>query len=138
MSVAKKPLGSDVLNHRSVDRATLPGLRVLVLSDEASGLDAMVPVPAASGVSFATLPEVTAASLALDLPDVVLSPLVAERFDCFDVAAQLSEAGFSGRYRAAAGPLPDPGLVLREVRAQFPALDFDIVFLNTPDVSKMN
>lgn len=74
--------------------------------------------------------EVTAETLAAVQPDVVLSPLVFGPFDCFDLAAVLSAAGFLGRYRAAAGQIPSPGLVRREIAASFPELDFDVVVLS--------
>ena len=83
-----------------------------------------------SELYYAEFHEVGAALLALHAPDVVLSPLVAPGFDCFDLAAVLVGAGFRGRYRAAAVQIPDPGLVRREIAAAFPGLDFDILLLD--------
>lgn len=80
-------------------------------------------------LAFLAFHDVSAASLAVLAPDVVLSPLVADGFDCFDLAHALAEAGFRGRYRAAAVYIPDPGLVRREIRASFPDLDFDIIVI---------
>lgn len=60
-------------------------------------------------------------------PDVVLSALVADSFDALDLAALLVGAGFVGSYRAVAGSLPDPELVIREVRAICPGLDFRVL-----------
>jgi hypothetical protein len=61
-------------------------------------------------------------------PHFVVSPLFAAGFDIMDVARRLSQLGFRGGYRAvAASPLPDPALVLAEVRAACPGLDVDIL-----------
>lgn len=60
-------------------------------------------------------------------PEIVLSPLVGDGFDCFDLAEILTGAGFAGRYRAAVAALPDPSVVRREIAAQFPTLDFDVL-----------
>lgn len=59
--------------------------------------------------------------------DMVLSPLVAQGFDALDVALQLADCGFVGRYRAVVDDLPDPSLVCREVRRAAPRVDFDVV-----------
>ncbi len=75
------------------------------------------------------------ASLSLDLlgavqPDVVLSALVHEDFDAFDLAELLTALRFRGRYRVVAQEIPHPEVVLREVRGAFPSLDFDIMILD--------
>lgn len=59
--------------------------------------------------------------------DMVLSPLMAAGFDALDVAIQLADFGFAGRYRAVVDDLPDPALVRREVRRAAPRLDFDVL-----------
>lgn len=78
------------------------------------------------------LDEITAETLAGLGAELVLSPLVTEQFDCFDVAQALVEAGFRGRYRAVVQRVPDPALVRREVALHSPELDFDIVQLEAP------
>lgn len=61
-------------------------------------------------------------------PHFVVSPIFAASFDMMDVARRLSQLGFRGGYRAVVSrPLPDPGLVLSEVRAACPCLDVDIL-----------
>ncbi len=99
-------------------------LRILVVGEV--GPDQLVTGPT-DGVIVAAFSDVDAASLARWQPDIVLSPLVAAGFDCVDLARILSEAQFTGRYRVAATDLPDPGVVRREIRASFPALDFDVL-----------
>jgi hypothetical protein len=59
--------------------------------------------------------------------DMILSPMVAEDFDCLDVAQHLFAQGYSGRYRVMAPNLPNPGMIRHEVRSLCPGLDFDIV-----------
>ena len=60
-------------------------------------------------------------------PDIVLVPLQTRVFDCVEVAQRLWEACYPGKLRAQAEGLPDPDIVRREVRAEFPGLDFDVV-----------
>ena len=102
-------------------------LRLLVVGDLGPGSSDLV--SETPGVTFAALEEVSAETLALIQPDVVLAPLVSAGFDCFDLAAVLVEAGYKGRFRAAAARIPDPGLVRRDVAAHFPGLDFDLFLL---------
>jgi len=82
---------------------------------------------------FLPVNEISAEALAVLNPDVVLAPLVATRFDCFDVAHALVEARFEGPFRAVVDYLPNPALVRREITACCPDLDFDIVVMAAPD-----
>jgi len=102
-----------------------PGVVIIGAPPSLAGQDATAPV-------HLDLHEITADELARHRADLVLSPLVAEHFDCFDVAQALVEAGFCGRYRAVVQQVPDPALVRCEVAANCPGLDFDIVFLDPP------
>ena len=63
-------------------------------------------------------------------PSLVLSPLLARRFDCVDVAQMLHQIDFAGMMRAVGDDLPDPDIVRREVRALCPRLDFDLINLD--------
>ncbi len=62
-------------------------------------------------------------------PDLVLSPLVADGFDVLDVVRSLAAAQFGGRYCAIAVHMPDPAIVLEEISAIAPDLDFDLLVL---------
>ena len=72
-------------------------------------------------------PEVTPDLLSRLVPRLILSPLLARNFDCVDLAQLLWSLGYDGRYRAIDAGLPDPALIVREVRQLVPTLDFDIV-----------
>lgn len=78
-------------------------------------------------VRFAGFHEVTAEALNHLSPALVVSPLFSRRFDCLDLAVTLHEIGYRGAYRVYAGDLPDPGIVVEEVRSITPGLDFDIL-----------
>lgn len=71
-------------------------------------------------------------------PDIVLSPLVCPSFDCLDLAALLHGVEFCGRYRAMAPDLPNPGMILGEIRSLFPGLDFDILPLHGRSCATLN
>jgi hypothetical protein len=85
--------------------------------------------PAVAGFHFVDLSELGPDLLARIRPDVVLSPLLGDGFDVFDVAQRLQASSFTGRYRAVAVSLPSPGMVLSEVRNHAPSVDFDIISL---------
>ncbi len=86
-------------------------------------------VPILDGFIFAAFYEVTAELLGEVQPGVVLSPLIDDAFDAIDLAEVLGGLRFGGRYRAIAGPLPNPKPVLADVRSAAPDLDFDVFIL---------
>ncbi len=104
-------------------------LRCLAVCSNVGDAAASELANASPDLTFLPFHQICATSIANLAPDMVLSPLVSEAFDCFDLAHALTGAGFRGRYRAAAAHIPDPGLVRREIRASFPGLDFDIILI---------
>lgn len=75
---------------------------------------------------------VDAALLSTFDPHFVVSPILTPGFDIIDVAIRLWQLRYRGAYRILTDkPLPDPGLVLREVRAQCPGLDVDLISRDT-------
>ncbi len=65
-------------------------------------------------------------------PHFVVSPILTPGFDIVDLAFRLWQLRFEGAYRVLTeAPLPNPGLVLREVRAQCPGLDIDLLSMET-------
>ncbi|MGP1355460.1 hypothetical protein [Roseicyclus sp.] len=65
-----------------------------------------------------------------DAPALVLSPLLTPVFDAIDLARYLSQRGYRGRYLALVDRLPSANLIRREVEAQSPDLNFDVVVLD--------
>lgn len=63
-------------------------------------------------------------------PAIVLSPLLTPVFDAIDLARYLSQRGYKGRYLALVERLPSANLIRREVEAQSPDLNFDVVVLD--------
>jgi len=90
------------------------------------------PVLSLPGVHFANARDLGRGLLATLCPDVILSPLVVGLSDVIDIATHLQQLGYAGRYRALAADLPDPALVIAEVRAVAPNLDFDLYLLTSP------
>lgn len=62
-------------------------------------------------------------------PDVVLSPLVTDGFDAYQVTRFLASVAYEGRYRAISQVLPNLQMIRNEIRAVGPAIDFDIVIM---------
>lgn len=83
---------------------------------------------AVRGVRFQDLAGITLAGP--HAPSLVLSCLVARDFDALDLARRLAEAGYRGRYLALVQSLPDPRLIRREVAAQCPGVNFDVIILD--------
>jgi len=74
---------------------------------------------------------VTAALIAAFDPHFVVSPMLTPSFDILDLATALWDARFAGAYRVLTeAPLPNPGLVLREIRHKCPGLDIDILSMD--------
>lgn len=63
-------------------------------------------------------------------PALVLSPLLTPAFDAIDIARYLSQQGYRGRYLALVDRLPSANLIRREVEAQSPDLNFDVIVLD--------
>lgn len=79
-------------------------------------------------VAFEDLDEIALAGP--DAPGLILSPLVTPVFDAVDLARHLRQRGFQGRYLALVDKLPSANLIRREVEAQAPGLNFDVVVLD--------
>lgn len=71
--------------------------------------------------------DVTAELLAIHKPQLLVSPVLARRFDCIDLAMNLQALGYSGPYRAVAGEMPSPEMIEREIRQLCPSVDFQVV-----------
>jgi hypothetical protein len=65
-----------------------------------------------------------------DAPGLVLSPLLTPEFDALDLARILSQCGYRGRYLALVDRLPSANLIRREVAAQSPNINFDVIVLD--------
>ena len=62
-------------------------------------------------------------------PEIIVSPLVTEAFDAYQVVKNLELIGYQGRYRAVAKELPNIAMVREEINAIAPEIDFDIVVM---------
>ena len=62
-------------------------------------------------------------------PETILSPLIADTFDAFEVAELLADCAYPGRYCAISGPLPDRDAVIAEVATRAPGIWFDIFII---------
>lgn len=108
-----------------------PGLKhfddiVLVVGDLDAWQKAGRMIPAIAGFHFAAFADVTDDLLRVIAPDLVLSALMGDEYDVIELARRLDFLAFVGRYRALTRHLPNPQLVLNEVRAAAPGIDFDL------------
>ena len=64
-------------------------------------------------------------------PHFVVSPILTPAFDILDLGTLLWQLRYAGAYRVLTEvALPNPGLVLREVRSQCPGLDVDLLAMD--------
>ena len=84
-------------------------------------------MPGVEDFTFCTYAEVDRGLIERLQPGLVVSAILSPRFDALDLARRLVAADYGGRYRALTTPLPSPALVLAEIRAACPEIDFDLV-----------
>ena len=107
----------------SESRAARKRLVVLVIGEVSTWyVDGKV-LPWGADNFFADFNDVEEKLLSNFAPDVILSILMSSSFDCLTLAQLLHEIGFSGRYRIILARLPNPEMVLSELRAICPGLD---------------
>lgn len=71
--------------------------------------------------------DVTPEKLIALLPVMVVSPLVANGFDCLDLALRLQMIGYRGKFRVLAPDVTRPAMIRSEITAQAPDLDVEIL-----------
>lgn len=84
-------------------------------------------IPAEDSVAFCTFDQMTDDFLRRVNPSVILSPVLARRFDCIDLATLLYRLSYTEKYRAIASNMPNPEIIEREIRSLCPTLDFAVV-----------
>ncbi len=84
-------------------------------------------LPSENGIAFASFDDVTGILLGRICPTVIMSPVLAHRFDCIDLATVLHQLDFRGRYRAIASDMPDPEMIEREIKHLCPHLNFAVL-----------
>ncbi len=121
-----KAIGGDV-THVSASDQTDRSATVLAVGDTREWAARGRRLPSDGHVLFVEFHEVTTDLLDQVCPRLVLSPLLARTFDCVDLAQRLGKLGYRGPYRAIDSGLPDPDLIVREVKSLVPGLDFGVV-----------
>lgn len=121
-----KAVGGDRVLVSAADR-TESAASILAVGDTRAWCAQGRRLPPEGKIHFAEFHEVTDDLLAHLSPRLILSPLLARTFDCVDLAQRLGYLGYLGPYRAIDIGLPDPGLIVREVRSLVPGLDFAVV-----------
>jgi len=83
-------------------------------------------LPRIAQIEFCAFSDMTQNLLSRLQPEIILTPLLCEGFDVLDLVYLLEALNFTGRVRAITPMLPNPELLLREIRFECPALDFDL------------
>lgn len=117
--------------------ATEPAV-LLVVGDLADWVGSSDAGLTAENIYFARLKEVTQEKLASVKPDIVVSRLFSKSFDALDIARQLRDLDYQGRYLAVTVPLPDQKVIVQEVNRIAPGLAFELLQLADPrDLSQI-
>ena len=103
-----------------------PGSTVLVVGNLRSWQQTGRKIPVMVGFHFASFHEVTLTKLQQIEPDLILSAVMGDDYDVVELARKLAILGYGGRYRALTSGLPNPRIVLNEVSAAAPQIDFDL------------
>ena len=113
-----------------VESAARAVLAVEIAADVVSALPPNLVQPGAviRSVMLADLADIPL--VGADAPLLVLSRLVTPEFDALDLARMLAQHGYRGRYLALVDRLPDAKLIRREVAAQSPGINFDVIILD--------
>jgi len=107
------------------------GLLTLVIGDQTTWKAEFSALPEIDGFRFIDIADLTG-KVFEDFPaTIVLSTLFAGNLDAIEIARKLSDLTFRGRYRVVADGLPKPDLIIREVAAVAPDIDFEILNLPT-------
>lgn len=101
-------------------------VKVLAVGDPDEWCDHGNPLPSGGQISFLAFHELTSDALAHYQPSIIYSPVLANGFDCIEMAVLLGDLGFDGIYRAYASDLPKPEVIEREVRQFCQKFTFEI------------
>jgi hypothetical protein len=124
-----KAMEGDAIRVSSADQ-TVGSTNILAVGDIQAWSRRGRQIPSDGTVYFAEFHEVTETLLAELAPRLVLSPLLTRNFDCVDLAQRLAKLGYRGPYRAIDIGLPDPRMIVREIRSLVPTLDFEVLRLS--------
>lgn len=106
-------------------------LSILFVGNIDHWMDANSILPQMANTKICTIDELTPELFNNHHPDIVLSPLVTSQFDVMELAIKLDHLNFEGQFRAITAPMPNPEIILSEIRFECPALDFDLIVLPT-------
>jgi hypothetical protein len=116
------PLNANMNSHKP---------KTIVIGDVARWQAQGMNVAPMDGLEFIAIDGLNADVIAQISPETILSPLIADTFDAFEVAAVLSDCAFRGRYCAISNPLPDRDAIIAEVATRAPGIWFDIFIVPT-------
>lgn len=102
-------------------------MTVLVVGNIGLLFATMPELPLSSGALFCVIDDLTPAFLERHNPQIIISPIVTSQYDVMELAVRLDQLNFEGQFRALSAPLPNPEIIISEIRFECPALDFDLI-----------
>lgn len=110
----------------------------LIVGDAAAWISAGRSLPDDPSLHYVSYEELSRRVLETVSPDIVLAPLQGQGFDALDIAVLLESFQFKGRFRALCPTLPNPKLVMAEIKLLCPNVDFDLFVVDERDGKRLN
>lgn len=104
-------------------------LKILVIGDMSYWRTTKSHLPEIENTAFCSLTELGREILNDVNPDIILSSIVAGNFDIHEMINLLEKLGYDGAIRALCPPLPNPDMILHEIRSAHPEIDFDLILI---------
>lgn len=80
--------------------------------------------------------DLDAQSVARSGEQTLIAPLFCAEFDAIDLGARLHQIGFRGTFRPMCRKLPNPRMVVAEIRSTCPGVTVDLLQMGTADVAR--
>ncbi len=93
-------------------------------------------LPVIDGFVFIDIGDLTYELLESVQPQVILSPLLSRDFDAVEIARRLNDVGYLGRYRVVTDAVPDPDIIIKDIRSVAPNLDISLLNIPTSSINR--
>lgn len=113
----------------SLNRTRADDIKILVVGDvsrwQVRGQLRDVP----EGCEFVDIGQLDRAKIRQYDTALIMTPLMSDGFDAFDVAEKLMAVRFRGIYRVLTNAVPDADIIRADIGAAAPDIDFDLLVL---------
>ena len=119
--------GLDLAGQLGLSQARAGKIRIIAVGNAQQWKSMGKSLPSGEDMRFVSFSDMTPELLEEHEPKYILSPVVAQDFDCIDLAVLLHRFGFEGVYRALSTDFPSPEIIEREISQLCRGLDFAVI-----------